>query len=387
MPSTCKFELNNPNGVYFSGDTIIGTVILTTTSPKEVRDVRLLFEGAAKVHWTETERKKNSDGSYTNHIVHFRAKTLYVQENIKLAGEGTLPPGTYRYDIRIYLPVECPTSCEGRYGHVRYELTVKLDRPFRFDNVFTKPLTIIRTLDLNLNPSLSLPIEEEDVFSPCCWSCTGDNIEATVKLPHGGYANGQRVRYTVHVANRSMNDIGGYKVKFNQTMTFTAHTPQHKTRSVKKELYRNVVHTQCLRLSSQVYTGNFVIDATAPSTEENSIINIYYTLKVTLQLKGCATDKDLRIRVVIGTIPLRESLLPTPTAPANETNPLIAITPTAPQLMEGNTDLPPSYKDVGPPSFEEATRSHSPFIDMDKDEHNRHIGFRPLYPTYSQSDE
>ena len=42
MPSTCEFELNNPNGVYFSGDTIIGTVILTTTSPKEVRGGCLL---------------------------------------------------------------------------------------------------------------------------------------------------------------------------------------------------------------------------------------------------------------------------------------------------------------------------------------------------------
>ena len=107
--------------------------------------MRLLFEGAAKVHWTETERRKNSDGSHTDHTVHFRADKLYVYENIKLAGEGTLPPGTYRYDIRIRLPVECPTSCEGRYGHVRYELKLKLDRPFRFDNVFTQPLTVIRT--------------------------------------------------------------------------------------------------------------------------------------------------------------------------------------------------------------------------------------------------
>lgn len=39
---------------------------------------------------------------------------------------------------------------------------------------------------------------------------------------------------------------------------------------------------------------------------------------------------------------------------------------------------------IGPPTFEEATRSHSPFIDMDKDERHRHIGFRPLYPTYDE---
>ena len=136
-------------------------------------------------------------------------------------------------------------------------------------------------------------------------------------------------------------------MKFNQTMTFTAHTPRHETLSVKKELYKNKINAECLRLSTRVYKGDFVIDATAPSTEVNSIINVYYTLKVTLRLKGCATDKDLKLRVVIGTIPIRESLLPTPTAPATERNPLIAITPTAPQLMEGDFDLPPSYTDVG----------------------------------------
>lgn len=44
MPSTCEFELNNPNGVYFSGDTITGTVILTTTSSKEVRGMFLKYK-------------------------------------------------------------------------------------------------------------------------------------------------------------------------------------------------------------------------------------------------------------------------------------------------------------------------------------------------------
>lgn len=127
-------------------------------------DVRLLFEGAAKVHWTETERKRNSDGTDSNRTVHYRANRLYVQENIKLMNEGTLPPGTYRFGIQIYLPIECPTSCEGRYGHVRYELQLKLDRPYRFDNVFTQPLTVIRTFDLNLNPNLSVSFKQYSVL-------------------------------------------------------------------------------------------------------------------------------------------------------------------------------------------------------------------------------
>lgn len=37
MPSTCEFQLNNPNAVYYSGETVSGTIILKTTSAKEVR--------------------------------------------------------------------------------------------------------------------------------------------------------------------------------------------------------------------------------------------------------------------------------------------------------------------------------------------------------------
>ena len=32
MPLTCEFELSNRNGVYFSGNTITGTVIIRTTT-------------------------------------------------------------------------------------------------------------------------------------------------------------------------------------------------------------------------------------------------------------------------------------------------------------------------------------------------------------------
>lgn len=37
MPSTCKFELNNPNAIYFGGENISGRIILNTSNNKNVR--------------------------------------------------------------------------------------------------------------------------------------------------------------------------------------------------------------------------------------------------------------------------------------------------------------------------------------------------------------
>ncbi|KAI8129630.1 Arrestin domain-containing protein 3 [Lucilia cuprina] len=384
MPSTCEFQLNNPNAVYHSGDTVSGVIVLKTTSTKDVRDISIIFCGEGKVSWSETERRRKSDGTYTNHTVQFRSNELYVNNRTVVHGQGTLPAGTHTYTFQIVLPLQCPTSCEGRWGHIRYELRLKLDRPLHFDNEFSKPLSVIKTLDLNLNPVFRIPIQNEDIFSSGCCSCSGGSINTKLTVPFGGYAIGQSVRYSIYIQNQTMDDINGYSVEFIRKMSFTAHTPHHKTREDKTILQTKSYNKQCLRLTTCIFDGNINIVSTPPTTEGDGIIQVRYYLKVILKMSGCASDNTIKVPIFIGTIPLRESM--TPIEPV-ESDRLIGFIPSAPALpiddQRGN-DLPPSYHELGPPSFEEATRSSSPFIDTDKNEHNRHIGFRPLYPSYSQ---
>ncbi|XP_065354354.1 arrestin domain-containing protein 3-like [Calliphora vicina] len=382
MPSTCEFQLNNPNAVYNSGDIISGAIVLNTNSPKVIRDIRIIFRGEGKVSWTETERRRKSDGTYTNHTVKYKANELYIDNSTTVLGEGTLPAGTHTYTFQILVPLRCPTSCEARYGHIRYELMLKLNRPFRFDNEFSKPLTVLKLLDLNLNPAFRIPIESEDVFSSCCWSCSNGTVNTTLTIPFGGYAIGQSIKYSLYIQNQSMNDIEGYTIEFNRKIIFTARTPRHKVREEKTTLHNKSYGVRCLRLTTRIFDGNFLIVSTPPTTEGEGIISVRYSLKVIIS----SSDNSISVPIVIGTVPLRESM---ETAVPSQNDRLVTVAPTAPELRlvdQSGSDLPPSYQELGPPSFEEATRSSSPFIDTDRNEHNRHIGFRPLYPSYSQSD-
>jgi len=43
MPSTCVFEFDRPNPIYYSGETINGRAVLNTTSNKSVNGNFLLF--------------------------------------------------------------------------------------------------------------------------------------------------------------------------------------------------------------------------------------------------------------------------------------------------------------------------------------------------------
>ena len=78
---------------------------------------------------------------------------MYINNSTLVHGEGNLPAGLHTYSFVIPLPWECPTSIEGKYGHVRYEISLRLNRYLRFDNIYKQPITVIRTIDLNLNPS------------------------------------------------------------------------------------------------------------------------------------------------------------------------------------------------------------------------------------------
>ncbi|XP_065364491.1 arrestin domain-containing protein 3-like [Calliphora vicina] len=387
MPSTCEFQLNNSNAVYYSGEVVSGAIVLKTLFAKDVRDIRLIFRGEGKVSWTETESRKHSDGTRTNESVNFIANEVYMDNTTTVHDEGILRPGTYTYRFEIPLPEETPTACEGRYGHIRYILALMLRRPSCFDNTFSKPLTVIKSQDLNLNPDFRIPIVTENIVNSCCWSCLSGNINTILKVPFGGYAIGQRVKFSVIIQNHSMTDIHSYTIEFIRRMTFTARSPHQRRRHDLTILHTKIYDNRCKPWTMSNFDGDFPIVSTPPSTEGDSILRVGYSLKVTFHMGGFSANNNnnsLSLPIFIGDVPLRESFV---TSEDMESDRFIDAAPTAPELFSDDPDLPPSYQELCPPSFEEAIRSGSPFIDIDKDEHNRHIGFRPLYPMYSQSDD
>ncbi|XP_073819920.1 arrestin domain-containing protein 17-like [Musca autumnalis] len=380
MPSTCKFNLNSPNAVFYSGQIVCGSIVLKTTSDKDVRNVRIRFVGEAKVSWDETERHRKSHGHQGSRTVHYRANEIYIDNCSQVRGEGVLPKGTHTYNFNIPLPLSCPTSCEGKYGHIRYALWLIVERSFRFDNEFSKPLTVIRTVDLNLNPMYRVPLESEKTSSIGCWPCAGGKITYILRVPFGAYAPGQTLHYTLLIQNQSMTDISGYSLEFNEHITFTAHTPRHKTRTKETTLATQEHSDQCLRLTNRQFEGDLVLPSLPPDTEDSCIIRVRHRLEFEIYVDGCHSNKTITVPIFIGTVPIRESM-------ANDSN-FMAVAPTAPLLPSGDsTDMPPSYGDFKPPSFEEAIRSHSPFEDPDANDHSNVIGFRPLYPMYPNANE
>lgn len=70
-----------------------------------------------------------------------------------IAEELVMQPGTYNYDYHCNLPEGLPTSLEADIGHIRYMVRVILDIPLETDTEFSEMFTVIKPLNLNLNPA------------------------------------------------------------------------------------------------------------------------------------------------------------------------------------------------------------------------------------------
>lgn len=119
------------------------------------------------MRWEES-RSRSRDGKTEHYTEHFRGNETYLHSKTCVHGEGTLQPGTYTYTFGIPLPPQCPTSCVEKYGKIAYELALVLNRPFKFDNVFKQPLTVLHQVNLNFKPEL--------LVSPEMWGIANENF-------------------------------------------------------------------------------------------------------------------------------------------------------------------------------------------------------------------
>lgn len=74
-----------------------------------------------------------------------------MSKNIFL-GEYQIQPGKHELPFQCQIPANCPSSFEGTYGHVRYEIKIVVDRAFKIDQEKKKNICVIASLNLNADP-------------------------------------------------------------------------------------------------------------------------------------------------------------------------------------------------------------------------------------------
>lgn len=76
----------------------------------------------------------------------------------------TIQPGIQVHSFAYLIPMNCPTSFEGRYGHIRYSINVIILCAEQREHRFLRIFTINNVMDLNYNSPL-LKVNESIAFS------------------------------------------------------------------------------------------------------------------------------------------------------------------------------------------------------------------------------
>ncbi|KAH8281108.1 hypothetical protein KR054_011102 [Drosophila jambulina] len=376
MPTTCVFQLDRLNPGYNSGEYISGRILLRTDKVKRVNAVYVTLEGEAKVQWSMSG--KSETANYSGHQQYLHSRTNVFDNSLFRAG-------VHVYVLTLRIPPDCPSTCKGPYGYIAYHLSLTIDKPWGFDEVFRKPINVVQTLDLNYNPEFALPVKDENIKYLCHWPCISGPISSTLALPASGFTPLQEVPFRLEVDNQSPHyDINAVEVAIKQHFVFLSRNPV-KRNFYTKTLVKELIADRTLRLSKRLYESSICVPMDTPRStlNPNYIVFIHYTLQVKLKTGCFHYDTDLSVPIIVGTTSLqhlRDSVhthQPARRTPTPERQRLIErVTPRPPTVEEETVaeaaatttdephqalddDEPPSYDSCLPPSFSFATLAGS----------------------------
>ncbi|XP_026282832.1 arrestin domain-containing protein 2 [Frankliniella occidentalis] len=444
MPANIRILFDNHYATFYAGQTVTGRVIVTVDKPKKLRAITINFKGEAEVKWTETERKKDSQGKDYDDQVIYKATETYYENKYHLlgseSGEIELNPGEYSYPFTCQIPISVPSSFEGEHGYIRYTVKATLDRPWKFDQESKAAFTVVAPLDLNTLPQAKEPIEFEKVKNFCCLWCKSGPLTLTVKVPAGGFVPGQTIPFQVEIENGSNIRVRPINCVLRKEVTWHARDPIHKTQKTKTTLGELAVDDEVKPHESKSFSKDIIVPAIPPSNLANcGIIDLEYILKIEAVVSGFHKNVSARIPVVMGTIPLltgptaykpggtavvqpgqpspnpaspaKPAQLPSPTlglvpipTPSLSPAPAPAPAPAPGSQVGGGWNLPPAaapstppstnpstapsapplYPQLPPPSYEESIWKGNSIKDSTDNEHTMGIqDFTPRYPVWT----
>lgn len=117
-----KIQLDSPDGIYFAGQLIKGTLIITFPIAIQVQEIGILMIGESRTHWVN----KTSDSIFDSYEPYFN-NFIDLSWYLKQATDGdSLLEGKHQFDFSYQLPHGLPSSFEDEFGFTRYRCVAKV---------------------------------------------------------------------------------------------------------------------------------------------------------------------------------------------------------------------------------------------------------------------
>ena len=219
-----------------------------------------------------------------------------------------------------------PTSFESHHGYIRYSLTSRMQRPWKFDHVATRAITVNELIDINTERLLT-PLSSSNEKTICCLCCASGPVSLSATIDRAGYCPGESISISTEAENHSSRQITAVRATLKQTVAYYGrYKRQSRSTGIshsRMHRHRGISHSSAGYIESRIIqriqgpgieaggTSNWnnellPIPATVPTINSCRILNISYAVTVTLDIPS-AIDLHVTIPITIGNVPFKGS--------------------------------------------------------------------------------
>ncbi|RLI59616.1 MAG: hypothetical protein DRO67_09690 [Candidatus Asgardarchaeum californiense] len=183
--------------IYFPGDVIRARLHAVSNKSFDMEELRIEFNCVSTLTYSVTVSEYDSEGEYTTYSrTYTDTKNLYNYRQ-QVYGKGKFPREGVSVELEIPIPVDAPPSYVGRTINTNWAIKAVINRRFRSDFTFEKPVYI-----------LSRYISSER-FQPISFPFDFGDVVASVVLPKQVLQTGEVVPGEIHIMAKN-------EVSFNE---------------------------------------------------------------------------------------------------------------------------------------------------------------------------
>uniref|UniRef100_A0A9J8B3P3 Arrestin domain containing 1 n=1 Tax=Cyprinus carpio carpio TaxID=630221 RepID=A0A9J8B3P3_CYPCA len=339
-----EFEITFTNNkvVYNPGESISGTVRIKTGHSLQFKAIKVNCVGSCGIS------SKLNDASWM-------LEEKYLSSMLSVADKGTLSAGEHSFPFQFLIPASVPTSFEGPFGKILYQIRAFIDTPrFSKDYKTQRPFYLLNVLNLNELP---------DVEQPSCAVTTKKfnyllvrtgtlMLKASSDLR--GYTPGQVIKLSTEIHNKSGKDTGYVMASLIQRVSYKTKRAVFDLRPIAQ------VEGAGVKAGKHAEWKEKIIVPPLPQSGLTgcSLIDIEYFIQVSLK----SPEAVVTLPIYIGNIAV--NLTPSIPHPIAQGAPVPAMpslspVPVVPSAPPAEDDLEGELGAGGVDSEEIPTKSHS----------------------------
>ncbi|XP_059192681.1 arrestin domain-containing protein 3-like [Centropristis striata] len=285
-----EYDAINSQNTFTNGDTINGRIILEVSKEVKVQSLVFLAKGKANVCWTEHY------GQYNFYVYHSKEKYYDVKHHIlreaRQDGTEVIGKGRHVFPFSYKIPNrKIPSSFKSCVGKIVHKLKAELKQSMKVTKTAKTHFTFVSKADMDI-PGLMEP--QYGCKDKTVKAFGSGNISMDVHTKRMGYIQGEALKVTVEVNNRSTRSVKPKFILYEKKSYFAMGRRKVSTNEILKEKIEAIAPS-----GNETVTKVITIPRELPASILNcSIIKLEYRLKINLNIKY-ASNPEIKLPIVV----------------------------------------------------------------------------------------